>query len=69
VTLPDSLHGGLVDVTYATPMLIRVLPRLCALLGLIVVAGQVGSSDGLCMVDDRGWLLQAWDPLLLAGCL
>ena len=73
VTLPDGLHGGLVDVTYASVPLKRCLHRgstgfssFPAELSSALLPGQVGRCDGLRVVDAGGGLLQAWHPLLLA---
>ena len=73
VTLPDGLHGGLVDVTYASATQ-KMSPRRSTGLSVAVqqahaavpLPGQVGRCDGLRVVDAGGRLLQAWHPLLLA---
>ena len=73
VTLPDGLHGGLVDVTYASVPLKRCLHRgstgfssFPAELSSALLPGQVGRCDGLRVVDAGGRLLQAWHSILLA---
>ena len=73
VTLPDGLHGGLVDVTYASVPLKRCLHRgstgfssFPAELSSALLPGQVGRCDGLRVVDAGGRLLQAWRSIFLA---
>ena len=73
VTLPDGLHGGLVDVTYASATkdvsaqrIRRALCRCPAEVSSALLPGQVGRCDGLRVVDAGGRLLQAWHSILLA---